>query len=401
MKKLLTVLLMLSLCLFGLLAQETLTQEYASGIYSDIGTRFVPENARMLGMGNAGLALPNTENGLFYNPASLGEGKLKLSLPSVSASVYHVYDILKEDLVNKIGGDTSELVSSILNVVGTQFAPLAKIDVSTSVIFPFGLGLGLYVGDTLNTYSGTAINELDLSLVAGFGKKFHLGPVAISGGVTAKYNALVFNKRMKIADVLGSDDIMQTSMTLASGYNGVTPVLDAGLTVSYAGLSASVVVTNILETSLDMTTRTTTIQNLNIEDLKTDILSDTSDFIVPGHRTISAGIAGSFSLSCLDFSLAVDINDIVALCENFESAEPKRVLTKHLNAGVEVVVLDCIALRYGLNSGYQTIGASFSLAKLLRIDAAYYWKETGSIAGSRGLDGVTVRVNLGWESLSK
>jgi hypothetical protein len=395
MKKLLSTLLMLSLC-FTLFAQTTMADEYVSGIYS-VGTCFAPEHAKMLGMGSAGLALPDAENGLFYNPASLGEGKFRLSLPSVSVSAYHVYDILKEDIVNKIGGDTAELVSSVLNIVGTQYAPLAKVDVSASVIFPFGVGLGLYAGDTLSTYSGSAIDELNLSLVAGFGNKIQLGPVSVSAGITAEYNALVFNKRVKVADVMGSEDIMQTRLTLASGWTGASPVLDAGLTVNLAGFSASVVVSNILEASLDMTAREAAIEKLNLEDIKADILSENTDFSIPGHRTISAGLAGDFSLGFLGFSFAIDVNDIEQLSESLEEAELERVLTKHVKAGVELTVLNWIALRYGLNSGYQTLGASFSLTKLLRIDAAYYWKEMGSIAGSRGLDGITIRLNLGWE----
>ncbi len=405
MKKIITILLISVMCILALSAAdktagEVMAEEYSttSAAYTSIGSTFAPENARMLGMGGAGLAFQDAENGLFYNPAVLGEGELRISLPSVSVSVYHMYDILREDLINKIGGDTSQLVSSVLNVVGTQYAPLVKADVSTSVILPFGLGLGVYAGDTLSTYSGTAIDQVDVALVAGYGHKFYLGNISISGGVTAEYDALVFNKRVKIADVMKADDVKSTSLTLASGWSGMLPVFDCGLTLDIGGLSASVVVTNILETSFDMTVRESMIKDLEFSSVKDDVFSDTADFRVSGKRTISAGLAGDFSGNLLGLRFALDVNDIQSFADAAGSAQDaKRVILKYINAGLEVSLAEYIAARVGLNSGYWTVGATLNLAGVFRVDAAYYWKEMGASAGSRGLDGLTVRFNLGWE----
>ena len=405
MKKIASILLISVMCVLALSAQEktageAMAEEYraASAAYTSIGSTFTPENARMLGMGGAGLAFEDAENGLFYNPATLGAGELRISLPSVSVSVYHVYDILKEDLINKISGDKSQLVSSILNVVGTQYAPLVKADVSTSVILPFGLGFGVYAGDTLSTYSGSAIDQVDVALVAGYGHRFYLGNVSVSAGVTAEYDALVFNKRVKIADVMKADDVMSTSLTLASGWSGKLPVFDAGLTIDISGLSASVVVSNVLESSFDMTVRESKIKDLGFEQVKDDIFSETADFKVSGKRTISAGLAGDFSGNLLGLRFALDVLDIQGLADSVGSAQDaKRVILKYVNAGLEVSLADFIAARVGLNSGYWTVGATLRLAGVFRVDAAYYWKEMGASAGSRGLDGLSVRFNLGWE----
>ena len=406
MKKIISIIVILLVCIVALFAEEKtaaqiMAEEYSStpAAYSSIASCFVPENARMLGMGGAGLAFSDSENGLFYNPAALAGGEFKLSLPTLSASVYHVYDILKEDLLGKIKGDRSQLVSSVLNVVGTQYAPLAKVDVAASMILPFGFGFGVYAGDTVSTYSGTVVDELDASVVAGYGTSVYLGNIRIAGGVTAEFNALVFNKRAKIADVMKAEDIYSTELTLASGWNGKLPVLDCGLTVELAGLSASVVVSNILEAEYDMTVSSSAIKELGFESIKNDIFSETSDFKVSSSRVISAGIAGDFSGGEFEIRFALDCNDIDGFVKSLSdvSLDKKRVIIGHLNAGLEISLASIVTARVGFNSGYWTAGASLQMGSVMRIDCAYYWTEMGSYAGSRGLDGLTVRFNLGCE----
>lgn len=117
--------------------------------YEEIGRRFEVTDVRMKGMGGAGTALREASNGIFVNPASLGSGGFGLSLPSVSVTVHHVHDAIRDTgsgrsiLEMLVSGnfDDSELYSALLDLVGTERAPLGKADAYTSFVTPYGLSL--------------------------------------------------------------------------------------------------------------------------------------------------------------------------------------------------------------------------------------------------------------------
>lgn len=405
MKKLLTVLLIALMCFSALSAEEAAAADYkkvfkdeyssSSAAYLKAGSRFVPTNARMAGMGGAGLSLVDAEYGLFVNPASLAEGKLRISLPSVSVTLYHAYDALRKDsdgknLFDKINGDKDALVAAVLKVVGTELAPLLSTDVSTSLVLPFGLGIGFYGRDTVYTYSGTAINEVDASLALGYAYGLNLGDFRVSAGVTAKMNVLAFNQRLKVATVIKSEDIKEMSMNLAIGYS--LPVIDFGVTGEWKGISASLVVSNLF-TKYRMGIVNTSLNGL-AETAKSDITYN--DFTIESKPCVDFGLGYEFESSFVDFAVALDMTDLVGMFSSFSEGEKGRVLLRHLNTGVEVSLIDTFALRAGMSSGYFTVGTAIDLFAL-RIEAAYYWNEMGTSAGERGLDGLTIRFNLGYE----
>ena len=409
MKKIFTVLLIALMCFSALSAEETsavdfkkeFKDEYAasSAAYLNAGSRFAPTNARMAGMGGAGLSLVEAEYGLFVNPASLAEGKLRISLPSVSVTLYHAYDALKKDsngknLFDKIGGDKDTLVAAVLNVVGTELAPLASADVSASLVLPFGLGIGLYGRDTIYTYSGTAVDQLDVSLALGYAYGLNLGDFRVSAGVTAKMNVLAFNQRLKVATVIKSEDIKEMSMNVAVGYS--VPVIDFGVTGEWKkgpnDISASLVVSNLFS-KYRMGIVNTSINGVG-ETVKSDIKYD--DFTIKTKPSVDFGLGYEFESSFVDFAVAADLTDLVGMFSSLKGGEAGRVILRHLNTGVEVSLIDTFAFRAGMSSGYFTVGTAIDLFAL-RIEAAYYWNEMGTAAGERGLDGLTIRFNLGYE----
>lgn len=405
MKKIFTVLLITMMCFSALFAEDAAAADYkdkfmsdynsSSAAYVNAGKRFVPTNARMAAMGGAGLALVNAEYGLFVNPASLGEGTFRLSLPSASFTLYHAYDVLKKDsdgknLIDKIGGDKDALVASVLKIVGTELAPLLSADVSTSVVFPFGLGLGFYGRNTAYTYNGTAVDEIDASIALGYGYGFNFGELRLSAGVSAKMNVLAFNQRLKVATVIKNEDAKEIAMNIAIGYS--LPVIDFGLTGEWKGLSASLVVSNLFA-KYRMGVINTSLNGLE-ETAKSDITYN--DFTIESKPCVDFGFGYEFDSRAIDFALAADMTDIVGLFTSLKGEKAGRILLRHVNAGLEVTLLDMIALRAGLSSGYLTIGTALDFFAL-RIEASYYWNELGSEAGERAIDGLTIRFNVGYE----
>ena len=64
--------------------------------------------------------------------------------------------------------------------------------------------------------------------------------------------------------------------------------------------------------------------------------------------------------------------------------------------GIELGFLDDhLVIRGGLSQGYLSAGIGVDLWAL-KIDAAYYWREFGMVAGSKGVDALTVRLTIGW-----
>ena len=402
MKKIITILLMVLVVCGLIFAESTYKEDFLAdyngtpNAYSVMANKFSPTSPIMLGMGNSGLALSNNSLGIFVNPASLGEGKFKLSIPSVGVTLYHAYDMLVKDengksFIDKVTGekqDTSELITSVLDLVGSQFTQIAEVDTNFTLIFPFGLGLGVYVNDCVYTYSGSVIDRANVSIALGYGHKLSFGDIDLSLGATAKLNGLAFNKRIKAAD-LSSGNMDEIQYSLACGY--ALP-FDIGATVKWKGLSGSLVVSNINgDYSMDIASGKGFNSAPNTSDLKYNY------FTVKSKANVSAGFGyemdGNISLRA-----ALDFVDLLDLGDSFkdQSVNNFRAILMHMNTGVEVGIFDTLMLRAGLQSGYVSFGASLDLFAF-RIDCAYFWKEMGKAAGQKGLNGLSIRFNLGYD----
>ena len=72
-----------------------------------------------------------------------------------------------------------------------------------------------------------------------------------------------------------------------------------------------------------------------------------------------------------------------------------RAWMNHLKLGAEIKGLWVLDIRGGLDSGYWTLGAGLDFYAI-RLEAAYYWHEFGDVAGEKGIDGLTIQMNIGW-----
>lgn len=437
MKKILSILLVLVLVCSFAFAEDSTVEGFKSDIeankniaFAESLASFNPVNPKMMGMGGAGLAINSSLDALFTNPSVLGRGKVRIAIPSVTLSINHIYDLMKEDengntaieQIEKVSSegmensDVNTMMNLISSLIGSGKGKIASFEASTGLIANV-FGVAANVSDTIRTFNGTVFDDLKVSTVAGLGFGFGGDEVKFTVGGSFKYNVNIFSKRIgmkELNDIMNSDsedgsvsdpeasssekDIL-SNIPLAVGYG---MPLDFAVSLKYYGLSATAVLTDvnlfglgeykygILVPSDEMTatSATTFVKNLDKE----------SVFKFTPKVDLDLGIGYEGKLSIIGFKAAVDFVDLISLVDELDGGySAKNVLLNHTKAGAEISLFDMIKVRGGINSGYLTLGGSFNIG-IITVDTAYYWEELGSFAGHNGLDCMTIRFNLGWDN---
>ena len=442
MKKIISILLVLVLvCSFAFAdetAEEKIKKDFIADIkanediaFADSLASFTPVNPKMMGMGGAGLAINSSLDALFTNPSVLGRGKVRIAIPSVTFSINHIYDLMKEDEngnsaienIEKMSSgdmknsDVNTMMNLISSLIGSGKGKIASFEASTGLIANV-FGVAANVSDTIRTFNGTIFDDLKVSTVAGLGFGFGGDEVKFTVGGSFKYNVNIFTRRMGLGDfqammnsdsngnsgsgsdpASSSEENTLSNIPLAVGYG---MPLDFAVSVKYYGLSATAVLTDvnlfglgdykygILVPSDEMTSTsaTTFVKNLDKE----------SVFKFKPKMDLDLGIGYEGKLSIIGFKAAVDFVDLISLVRELDGGySAKNVLLNHTKAGAEISLFDMIKVRGGINSGYLTLGGSFNIG-IITVDTAYYWEELGSFAGHNGLDCMTIRFNLGWDN---
>ena len=442
MKKIISILLVLVLVCSFAFADETAEEKIKKDFIADIATNediafadslasFTPVNPKMMGMGGAGLAINSSLDALFTNPSVLGRGKVRIAIPSVTLSINHIYDLMKEDEngnsaienIEKMSSgdmknsDVNTMMNLISSLIGSGKGKIASFEASTGLIANV-FGVAANVSDTIRTFNGTIFDDLKVSTVAGLGFGFGGDEVKFTVGGSFKYNVNIFTRRMGLGDfqammnsdsngnsgsgsdpASSSDENTLSNIPLAVGYG---MPLDFAVSLKYYGLSATAVLTDvnlfglgdykygILVPSDEMTSTsaTTFVKNLDKE----------SVFKFKPKMDIDLGVGYEGKLSIIGFKAAVDFVDLISLVRELDGGySAKNVLLNHTKAGAEISLFDMIKVRGGINSGYLTLGGSFNIG-IITVDTAYYWEELGSFAGHNGLDCMTIRFNLGWDN---
>ena len=442
MKKIISILLVLVLVCSFAFADETAEEKIKKDFIADIAANediafadslasFNPVNPKMMGMGGAGLAINSSLDALFTNPSVLGRGKVRIAIPSVTLSINHIYDLMKEDEngnsaienIEKMSSgdmknsDVNTTMSLISSIIGSGKGKIASFEASTGLIANV-FGVAANVSDTIRTFNGTIFDDLKVSTVAGLGFGFGGDEVKFTVGGSFKYNVNIFTRRMGLGDfqammnsdsngnsgsgsdpASSSDENTLSNIPLAVGYG---MPLDFAVSVKYYGLSATAVLTDvnlfglgdykygILVPSDEMTSTsaTTFVKNLDKE----------SVFKFKPKMDLDLGVGYEGKLSIIGFKAAVDFVDLISLVRELDGGySAKNDLLNHTKAGAEISLFDMIKVRGGINSGYLTLGGSFNIG-IITVDTAYYWEELGSFAGHNGLDCMTIRFNLGWDN---
>ena len=442
MKKILSILLVLVLVCSFAFADETAEKKIKEDFIADIKANediafaeslasFTPVNPKMMGMGGAGIAINSSLDALFTNPSVLGRGKVRIAIPSVTFSINHIYDLMKEDEngnsaienIEKMSSgdmensDVNTMMNLISSLIGSGKGKIASFEASTGLIANV-FGVAANVSDTIRTFNGTIFDDLKVSTVAGLGFGFGGDEVKFTVGGSFKYNVNIFSRRMGLGDfqammnsdsngnsgsgsdpASSSEENTLSNIPLAVGYG---MPLDFAVSLKYYGLSATAVLTDvnlfglgdykygILVPSDEMTSTsaTTFVKNLDKE----------SVFKFKPKMDLDLGIGYEGKLSIIGFKAAADFVDLISLVRELDGGySAKNVLLNHTKAGAEISLFDMIKVRGGINSGYLTLGGSFNIG-IITVDTAYYWEELGSFAGHNGLDCMTIRFNLGWDN---
>lgn len=391
------------------------TQDLLGPTYSAIAKPYTPMSARMLGMGSAGIAIPGRSDAFFINPAALGAGHFELSLPYFQMTLYHPYDFLGKDedgkslLSNIIDGvkdtnDSDALAGAASDLLGIVKSGYGKIfDVDTGVSFTAkGFAFGVFANASMHTFASTGgldaqlIAETNAVAVLGFGHRFELPmDFSLDVGATVRFNYIGYSEAIgkdKLLDMMGDGS---ESFDLNKALEGVGIMagwslpIDVGINLNMPyGFSFGIVARNLNGN-----------YHMAIHDYKS--LPDdpfgnadgVSRFTLGSDFSLDTGIAWQWDNVWFRPTIAIDIVDWVGMC-----TEPVgfRTFLTHLNIGAEIRLLSFLDLRAGISQGYLSIGAGLDLWAI-KVDMAYYWKEFGETAGDYGLDGFTVRFNIGFD----
>ena len=374
----------------------------SDGTYSAMVDPFQPLTARALAMGGAGVAVTGRSDTFYINPASLASRRFQLSIPSAQVTLYHVYDLLEtgvvEDLIN--GGDPMDSVGDILESIDAGKGKIADVDAGLSFTAGgFGLGINarasvLTYGNNVGGLNAKVIGKVNAAASIGYGYRFNLpADFSIDLGVMVRFNYLAYTEALgasEVSKVLSeSGDPMEllNGTPIMAGYS--IPV-DVGLNINMpAGFSLGAVARN-LNGKYHMTAYE------SYEGLLDNPFGgpDATSFTFDSDWSLDAGIGWSANTWYLSPTLAVDVRDIIGL-SRIDDVD-FRDFMYHLNVGAELRLLSFLDLRGGLNQGYWTLGVGLDLWAV-KVDISYFHQEFGVAVGDNGLDGLTVRVNIGFD----
>lgn len=421
MKKYITILLVLIVSMSMVFADATIdafkadiTANESSG-FAEALEGYKPSNPQSMGMGGAGLAINDSFDALFSNPSILGQGKVRFSVPAVTVTVNHVLDIFKKgddgtsafekiQAFAKDGGSTdniSDLVPVVSSLIGSGKGKIASVDASVGMIANV-FGLGMNVNDTVRTFNGSVYDDLKISAVMGFGLGFGGDDVRVNVGVSGKINVNAFSKRVTVSDAMNFNEETISQLPFAIGY-GVP--FDAAVTVKLHNFKATASLTDINLFGLgeydydiilveDVTSKLTSIDAISGEATK---IKEESVYSFTPNMKLNAGVAFDTE-SSTGIKLAFDVVDILGMKSALDAGYSfKGVFLGHMKAGAEFSLLNFLKVRGGINSGFFSLGGSVNIG-IATIDVAYFWEELGVVAGEKGLDGVSVRVNIGWDN---
>ena len=405
MKKILISLLLIAVLSASLFAAEEVSPKTDSNVYAQISSPFAMLDARSQAMGGVGTAATSNIQALWANPAGLADRKVQVSLPHVGFTLYNPKAIIQSGVIES--GDMDKLVDVMLKDVLTS--GYGKIlDANAAVSFTAGgFGLGVGVQDSLYTYApksstgglnSNIIDQLTAEVKLGYGFRINFTDTAsMDIGLSSGFRYMLYNKAIdgqklldiynKIGEGEGSTDAMAILNTIP---------LMAGWTIPFdAGIRFNLPLGFKIATSVNNLNIGYTMNAYDNYDgwSQSPFAGDTS-FKLNQDFSWNVGFAFDPDMSwAFKPTFEADFVDLYGLIKDGDYSA--RALMNHFKAGAEIKGLWIFDIRGGYNSGYWTLGAALNLY-LVRVEAAYFWQEFGSVAGEKGIDGLTVTANIGW-----
>lgn len=402
MKKTSLLILMILMITSFLFAAEVISPKTNSA-YGALATPYKNMDVRSLGMGGVGIAGTSNAQSIWSNPAGLADKKVQVSIPALGVTLYHplsIYKLYDSGIIEDIMNENIEIGSIYDNeyinkIFSYGYGKIADINAGIS-FSAGGFGLGIAVQDSLLTYlegqiaSTQIINQLNAEIRMGYGFKINFSEKSsLDIGASVGFNYLLYTESFGINDlmkIMAEENILKTKPIMA----GWTIPINVGVRFNMPfGLKIATAVNNI-NFGYNMHAFA------NFDEFKGSPFGSSSQtsFKFTPDFSWDFGIAWDPDWSW-GFKPTIEANliDIWGLIEDGDLSG--RAWMNHLKLGAELKGLWIFDIRGGLDSGYWTVGAGLNLYAL-RIEAAYYWHEFGSVAGEKGIDGLTIQFNLGW-----
>ena len=401
MKKLLIIILAV---IAVLPVSATINEDLSNAAFSRvIGTVERPISVRMAGMGMAGISSAKGFDALNYNPAGLADSGFTLTLPYVTATAYNGASMIStgflNDTVSLIKGemDINEYLNSAEDFsaeLGT-YNKLANIEAGLGFTVG-GFGFNFYLTDNIHTYNGGAGNVASLSLVnklnaaisIGYGHRisFQHG-YSLDLGLAVRFSYLAISDRISVSDFSSGD--INSILNATPMYYGWAVPIDVAVRGNFPyGFSLTAALRNIngfyyMNQSEGISSWVGQMFQFGTESVYTPM-------------SLDVGLAWEYDeLWWIHPTIALDFVDLIGFKD--DTSFTFRSFMKHVNFGLELGFLeDHLVIRGGLSQGYLSAGLTVDLWAF-KVDVAYYRQEFGETAGDYGLDGFTIRFNIGYD----
>ena len=320
--------------------------------------------------------------------------------------MYHLYDMVKT------GGFSMAGLTGMVSGIQEGYGKLADINAGLSFT-THGFGFGVNTTISLNTF-GTKDNygpqadlfaQVNAAISLGYGYRFELpAGFSLDVGALVRFNYLAYTDTFNASEFINAMNNGGDVMSIINGKQvmaGFSVPFDIGITANMPlGFSAGLVARNIngkfymtgfpgyndfLANPFGGEPKVSEEGTSPAELTKFNFSSDWS---------LDLGFGWSYDTWYLSPTVALDFTDLVGMftTKDFDFKD----FMMHVNVGAEVRVLSFLDVRAGLSQGYWSIGLGLDLWGF-KVDAAYYRQEFGETAGQHGLDGFTVRINIGYD----
>lgn len=349
----------------GLLAFLTLLAFFSTHFSEAAEYPYLYRSAYFLGRGDAGIAIADDEDAIFYNPAGLARGKgifkrvvfvsPTIELSSETRDVVREIALQESDptevLKEHIGSPQHFGLYNFSGVVLRRAALGGFVHTGTTVLLGRDPEKGGFETVKANFIGeGGAVFSLADSM---FSRNFYVGLTAkfisrTQGGLSASASDADQVRELQSDELAMSGTGGGVDLGMLYETGGRTP-FSFGLTINDVGGTAF---TPSLPTTVPKAKRP-------LKDIE---------------QTVNVGVAIAPGTRASKIKLVLDYRDVLSAVE--ESS------FKRVHIGTEISVLDVVGVTAGLNQGYGTFGFYID-SRFFRLDLGVYTEEIGNHVGIR------------------
>lgn len=397
-------------CILGLIVGLLgLGADAASAQNSSQTSRSYVQAPQVIGMGDAGVAVPSTETGFFYNPAHIGrvaQSTPRINLAGVtgsaSTSVFDQIDFFENRLQPAFDRGIDSMPEDSLRSLyqdtfdqGRQRAGLDGQLLMPSVIVGgdrWGIGAGFFAGGDVSYQIRDAGLGVPLLDIVGHTDLMAVGTGAMSVqgvtlGVAGKYTQRYLSFKNKPADAFQSDEevflLSGTSFGVDVGFLYDIDVVSIPGTIRVGGAVHDLVATDFdyqhVENPSDaflvgsLVEAAGTTENADRETIaeRENVAAEQHE-VAPSYRAGVAYQSQSFGV--------INAIDVAIDYVGYTDPPVDQTTWAHVHAGLQVELLNRVQVRTGLTQGYPAVGAGVRLG-VVHLDYAYHSVEDGRTPG--------------------